>query len=205
MATTTEYAQLSASVYDAGGAGNTSANWIRLENAPPGTGGFFAATFQNTATGEIVIAYRGTDGPFDAVTDAQLAVGTPSSQFGQAAQYYNDVSALYSGSAISVTGHSLGGALASYVAATVAPTTIRPDPIQAAAFNAPGIANVNGVPSGLYPNINNYNTTLDLTGNGLETVPVNAANPIYFDLTGEGVQTSVGWVAPNDEAWRVAA
>ena len=40
--------------------------------------------------------------------------------------------------------------------------------------------------------------TLDLNGNGLETVPINAANPVYFDLTGEGVQTSVGWVAPND-------
>jgi VCBS repeat-containing protein len=40
--------------------------------------------------------------------------------------------------------------------------------------------------------------TLDLNGNGLETVPINAVNPVYFDLTGEGVQTSVGWVAPND-------
>lgn len=40
--------------------------------------------------------------------------------------------------------------------------------------------------------------TLDLNGNGIETVPINAANPVYFDLTGEGVQTSVGWVAPND-------
>ena len=40
--------------------------------------------------------------------------------------------------------------------------------------------------------------TLDLNGNGLETLPINAANPVYFDLTGEGVQSSVGWVAPSD-------
>ena len=40
--------------------------------------------------------------------------------------------------------------------------------------------------------------TLDLNNNGLETLPVNATNPVYFDLTGEGVQSSVGWVAPND-------
>jgi len=40
--------------------------------------------------------------------------------------------------------------------------------------------------------------TLDLNNNGLETVPVSATNPVYFDLTGEGVQSSVGWVAPND-------
>ena len=40
--------------------------------------------------------------------------------------------------------------------------------------------------------------TLDLNGNGIETLPINATNPVYFDLTGEGVQTSVGWIAPND-------
>ncbi|MFZ3019434.1 MAG: VCBS domain-containing protein [Gallionella sp.] len=40
--------------------------------------------------------------------------------------------------------------------------------------------------------------TLDLNGNGIETVGINAANPVYFDLTGEGVQSSVGWVAPSD-------
>ena len=40
--------------------------------------------------------------------------------------------------------------------------------------------------------------TLDLNNNGLETLPINATNPVYFDLTGEGVQSSVGWVAPSD-------
>ncbi|GAB5606502.1 beta strand repeat-containing protein [Sideroxyarcus sp. TK5] len=40
--------------------------------------------------------------------------------------------------------------------------------------------------------------TLDLNSNGLETLPINATSPVYFDLTGEGVQSSVGWVAPSD-------
>lgn len=48
MATTAEYAQLSAAAYESGGAGNTNANWIRLENAPAASPGFSAATFQRT-------------------------------------------------------------------------------------------------------------------------------------------------------------
>ena len=46
MATTAEYAQLSAAAYESGGAGNTNANWIRLENAPAASPGFSAATFE---------------------------------------------------------------------------------------------------------------------------------------------------------------
>lgn len=77
MATTTEYAQLSAAAYESGGAGNTNANWIRLENAPAASPGFSASTYEkrtvDPVTGatstEIIIAYRGTDGPFDAVAD----------------------------------------------------------------------------------------------------------------------------------------
>ena len=269
MVTTTEYAQLSAAAYESGGAGNTNVNWIRLGNAPPASPGFSASVYEKrtvNAAGEtvteIVIAYRGTDGPFDAVADIQLvAGGQPPQQFLDAKAYYNDIKSLYPNSSISVTGHSLGGAMASFVAADPLVTTT------ATAFNAPGIANL--VPQGLYPNVTNYNTvfdpasnlplnqigsvwtvpvhtvnqlplffspfsifiqglefllkqhsiaslvnadftaaqrfiprrdplTLDLNNNGLETVPVNATNPVYFDLTGEGVQSSVGWVAPND-------
>lgn len=40
--------------------------------------------------------------------------------------------------------------------------------------------------------------TLDLDGDGLETVPINAAAPILFDLGAQGVKTSVGWVSPDD-------
>lgn len=43
------YAQLSAAVYTSDGVGNANANWKRIENAPLGTDGFYAATFQNTA------------------------------------------------------------------------------------------------------------------------------------------------------------
>ena len=39
---------------------------------------------------------------------------------------------------------------------------------------------------------------LDLDGDGIETVGVNATNPIYFDHDGLGVQTSSGWVKSDD-------
>src|SRR3989304_7078393 len=97
------YAQLSAAVYESGGAGITDPNWIRIENAPPGTDGFFAATFQNTATGEIVIAFRGTDGPFDIMPDVETALGTLSPQLSQAAAYYLDVVSRHQGEQVNVT------------------------------------------------------------------------------------------------------
>ncbi|MCX7192029.1 MAG: DUF2974 domain-containing protein [Proteobacteria bacterium] len=167
MPTTVEYAQLSASVYEAGGAGNTNANWIRADYRSLADG-FYAATFQNTETGEVVIAYRGTDGPFDAIAGVQLVAGQPPQQFLDAKAYFNDIKALYPNSSVSVTGHSLGGAMASYVAAT------SPNAPVATAFNALGIANlVTGDPS-VFTNVTNYNTLFDpvsdLTANQIGAV-----------------------------------
>jgi VCBS repeat-containing protein len=39
--------------------------------------------------------------------------------------------------------------------------------------------------------------TLDLNGNGIETVPLKTP-PILFDLTATGLKTGVGWIAPTD-------
>ena len=40
--------------------------------------------------------------------------------------------------------------------------------------------------------------TLDLDGDGLETVGINAANPILFDHDGDGIKTGTGWVQSDD-------
>ena len=178
MVTTNEYAQLSAAAYESGGAGSTNTNWIRLVNAPPASPGFSASVYEkrtvNPVTGvistEIVIAYRGTDGPFDLVADAQLAfrAGQPPQQFNDALAYYNTIATQYGAANVSVTGHSLGGAMASFVAASTGGATT------ATAFNSPGIANlVASVPGG-YPNVTNYNTLFDpvsnLTANQIGTI-----------------------------------
>lgn len=40
--------------------------------------------------------------------------------------------------------------------------------------------------------------TLDLDGDGIETVPPNATNPILFDHDGDGVKSGTGWIKPDD-------
>jgi Ca2+-binding RTX toxin-like protein len=40
--------------------------------------------------------------------------------------------------------------------------------------------------------------TLDLDGDGIETVPPNPDSPILFDHTGEGLKTGTGWIKADD-------
>jgi VCBS repeat-containing protein len=40
--------------------------------------------------------------------------------------------------------------------------------------------------------------TLDLDGDGLETVPPSSANPILFDHTGDGIKVGTGWIKADD-------
>jgi hypothetical protein len=85
------------------------------------TDGFYYLVFRNTVTNEIVISYRGTDGPegfkgYDGLNNLGLSVGVPTSQIRPAASVYAAVLQQYgvdaAGSNISFTGHSLGGGLA---------------------------------------------------------------------------------------------
>lgn len=78
--------------------------------------GFTGVAFQNT-NGDIVIAYRGTNPKEagDLLTDARFALcNVLSKQFGDAERLYNSVKGLNEN--ITFTGHSLGGALAAYMA-----------------------------------------------------------------------------------------
>jgi VCBS repeat-containing protein len=40
--------------------------------------------------------------------------------------------------------------------------------------------------------------TLDLDGDGLETVGINPNNPVLFDHDGDGIKTATGWITPDD-------
>lgn len=150
MASEKDYAALAAYVYnnERGVRGPVNrldlpTSWIALEDTSArfsaqsrfnnGTLGFTGGAYINTS-GEIVIAYKGTDFLVDEgrkselvadmVTNVGLALGRSaiSSQLIQAAEYYAEVKkwALtngYNPASITFTGHSLGGGIASVMTA----------------------------------------------------------------------------------------
>lgn len=106
---------------------------------------------------EVVIAYRGSDSALDwGLDDLQIALGLVPSQKAGAVNFYNSIinSDLVSSSAnITLTGHSLGGALTQLVAAETG--------AYAVTFNAPGMAEQANISTG---NIINYVNLNDFIG-----------------------------------------
>lgn len=79
--------------------------------------GFYAAIYRNNRTGEISIAYRGTDSRADWwTTNIPAVMGYDPAQYHYAVALATEVETLYRPPAISVTGHSLGGGEATYTA-----------------------------------------------------------------------------------------
>ncbi len=116
--------------------------------------GFQAVAYKNTSTKEIIIAYRGTDSLLDAIySDAQIAFNLTPQQVNPAIQFYDSIYNNFQdeGYTISITGHSLGGTLAQYVAAQ--------KQVSAVTFNAPGVSMpTGGNASGIinYVNMNDF-------------------------------------------------
>jgi RTX calcium-binding nonapeptide repeat (4 copies)/Lipase (class 3) len=127
-------------------------DWIKITPNPlPVTDGFAYGVFRNTATNEIVISYRGTDGAAgmmgaDGINNVGLTAGQLTAQAIQAAKILVKVQELYgsdaAGSNISFTGHSLGGGLAGVMAVWFNRPAIvfDPAPFQLTAL-APGTVN----------------------------------------------------------------
>ena len=127
MASTLEYALMSAAAYDSTRSKDNKTpfpegwGWSELPGfqhfADPVSGFEFAA-YMNAATNEIVISYAGTypnpDFPssIDGKADLLIGVGGLGEQVQQAALYYEKIKSLYHDANISFTGHSLGGGLA---------------------------------------------------------------------------------------------
>ena len=111
--------------------------WLRyrtsgLPNSPQT--GFYAATYINNKTGERVVAFRGSDDGKDwtdtNIPQATLKTGQPPKQFQQAVAYVQQTQQMCQ-CEVSVTGHSLGGALAQYAAGQLA--------LKAYTFNPAGL------------------------------------------------------------------
>lgn len=140
MATIFELANLSAIAYDSAVA--TFQNWRLIDRVGQASGkGFYSELYANDKTREVVMAIRGTDfdtkDTEDFVADIQLAIARSPVQFETAKKAYlkfkstadRRYNSNYKGY---LTGHSLGGGLASLVSAYRSG-------ISTVTFNAPGM------------------------------------------------------------------
>ncbi len=127
LARATPYAKLADAVYEF----DTLIvdNWVLIEEKDRGSG-MQAGLYQDLDTGELVLAFRGTESCnfpcslnetkeylLDVAADSLLTFGQSGPQFDDAVEFAQDIVDRYQGQTIYVTGHSLGGSLAQGVGA----------------------------------------------------------------------------------------
>ncbi|TQL66166.1 DUF2974 family protein [Nocardioides albertanoniae] len=171
---------LAAASYDDSGAPNP---WHRLTEAELAAYGvevtgdheFDAAVYRNSDSGEVAVAYRGSEpiaeNPEDWSQNLQNAGDVPSAQGEQAIELAAQVTDAFGADNVEFTGHSLGGSLAAIASVATG--------CEATTFNAEGIgAGSYGAAADQYgagasaDNVTNYRTSNDPLTAGQEGVNV---------------------------------
>ena len=156
MATTAEYANLAQATYNNTGAPD---GWTRVGNSDPNNSGYQGAAFQRNGTNEIVVANRGTEPTqyTDLRADLQMGLRQVPDQFYDAQNFLQQVMDANNGANVSITGHSLGGALSQLLGAETGLETVTFNP-----YGAKQLAEQLGIdPNANYQNIHNNQTQFD--------------------------------------------
>ena len=156
MVTKAEYAKLAQAAYDDVGA---PSGWTRLPNSDPNITGYQGAAFKKNGTNVIVVANRGTEPTklTDLWADIQMGAKKIPSQYQDAKDYLDNVMTAHQNADISITGHSLGGALSQLLGAETELYTETFNP-----YGAKDLVDQLGIdPNGAFPNIHNNQTRFD--------------------------------------------
>lgn len=148
--------------------------------------GLDALTLQNVVTREVTVAFQGTSGMTDVLTDGTLVTTATPAQYTAAVAYVERMSGRY-GPVGSVCGNSLGGGLAAYVGvrdSSITTVTVNPAPVPAKASGA------------RVGNVTNYISTLDplhraVVGGGFADRVVGAV------VSYEGTSAHVAFIGTN--------
>ena len=159
--------------------------WRRVWQFSNAKTGFACSLYQHGSSGQFILAYRGSDDFGDLMTDLAIGVRWATRQFQQAMNAHVTAKRKAGGGAnlVGVCGHSLGGALAKFVAAK--------NGLLAYSFNGPGVSGMGGVDrandQGDIRNINAVNDIVSKYGANLgrtKTVTVSSMNwvPDWMEL-----------------------
>lgn len=164
MVSRLEYALLARATYE-DNKKDIPKNWEVINTYESDTSDFAGTAYRNNITGDIVVAYRGTDSDWKNIQDwtqnnLTIAFNKIPNQFDDALRFYSEVAGANKDANVSITGHSLGGILAQLVGACSLKDTVT--------FNSIGVThlldrlNIQLDASLKYSNITNYSLANDI-------------------------------------------
>ncbi|EIL97735.1 HlyJ hemolysin-like protein [Rhodanobacter sp. 115] len=137
MTSNLEYAQLATHVYARSSANRTplTDGWVQISRQEDDMWGFSASAYQRG--GEIVISFAGTNESMDWASNVPAGIGLGAFQVTEALDFVLGLMAQNPGATFSLTGHSLGGGLASVMAVflDLQATVFDPAPFELSARN----------------------------------------------------------------------